>query len=121
MSAEEQPIPPGVTLVEAAQQAVAGFLAASPIDPLYGELDSIEVVHASTGPAPSDIVPGFELRWHQGDNRFGILTPIERLALQAGGLAGVPFYLHLALHEPHREAPGGTRLWFNDLPSGPYQ
>lgn len=90
------------------------------MDPPYGELDAIEVVHCCAGQEPSEMVPGVELRWHQGDNEFGILTPIDRLALQSGGLSGVPFYLHLALHEPHGEAPAGTRLWLNDLPSGPY-
>jgi hypothetical protein len=60
------------------------------------------------------------MQWHQGHREFGLLMPIERLAHQAGGLDGVPFYLREAVREPHDRSPQATRTWFTDLPSGPY-
>jgi hypothetical protein len=60
------------------------------------------------------------MRWRQGSNLYGLLMPLGRLVDQAGDIAQVPFYLQLAVDEPHAEAPDGTRLWFQDLPSGPY-
>jgi hypothetical protein len=60
------------------------------------------------------------MQWRQGDQEFGLLMPIERLAHQAAGLDSVPFYLRLAVDEPHNQSPQETRTWFTDLPSGPY-
>ena len=60
------------------------------------------------------------MQWRQGLKQFGLLMPIDRLAHQAGGLDSVPFYLGLAVDEPHDQPQEGTRTWFTDLPSGPY-
>jgi hypothetical protein len=46
--------------------------------------------------------------------------PIGRLAFQSGDLDAVPTYLALAIDEPHGPTDDGSRLWFFDLPSGPY-
>lgn len=115
-----QPIPRGVALIDAARQTVAAFIAAPPTESPFHEVEGVEVVQVSTGPWPSKDEPGVELRWRQGENRYGLLIPIERLARQSGGLDGAPFYLRLAVDEPHGPVPEGTRLWFSDLPSGPY-
>jgi uncharacterized protein YbjT (DUF2867 family) len=64
--------------------------------------------------------PGVLLTWHQGAAQFGVVIAIGRLAWQSAGLESVPFYLRLAVDEPHRPAPEGSRRWFLDLPSGPY-
>jgi hypothetical protein len=85
-----------------------------------GDLQSIEAVHVGRGWSASDVVPGIEMRWRQGSDLYGLLMPLERLVDEAGDLAQVPFYLRLAVDEPHGEVPEGTRLWFQDLPSGPY-
>jgi hypothetical protein len=72
--------------------------------------------------APPDLEPepGIRLTWRQPDGRFGLLMPIRRLAEQSGGLGSVPFYLRLAVDEPHGPTADGAVMWFSDLPSGPY-
>ncbi len=109
----------GVTQLEAARQAVALFLA-DPPDVLDAEIEGVEVIEIRSGQFPVTAVTGVALQWRQGRHEFGLLMPIERLADQAGGLDGVPFYLGLAVSEPHGGSSGGTRTWFTDLPSGPY-
>jgi hypothetical protein len=118
---DEPPIPRGLTLTDAAQQAVEGFRTSTAFQPSTGEVDSIGVVHVGGGQPPEDVAePGVEMTWHQGKHRFGLLMPITRLAAEAGGLGAVPFYLRVAIDEPHRPTADGTRRWFSDLPSGPY-
>jgi hypothetical protein len=122
---QEPALPSGVTQVDAARQAVAGFLAGPPDWPdelraSDAEVDQVEVVELRSGQAPVATAVGVALQWRQGSHLFGLLMPIERLARQAGGLEGVPFYLRLAVIEPHGGSSVGTRTWFTDLPSGPY-
>lgn len=105
------------TPAEAALEVVARSAAETPV---AGIVESINVIDVATGQWPLEIVTGIELRWRQGDNLFGLLIPIDRLEREAGELEAVPFYLRLAVEEPHGAAPNGVRLWFTDLPSGPY-
>lgn len=120
-SAEEEPspIPAGVSPLVAATQVVAALLADPPQAP-DTEIQRAEVVQLRSGQFPEVAVPGVVLEWRQAGNKFGLLMPIDRLARQAGDLDGVPFYLRLAVSEPHGESPEGARAWFTDLPSGPY-
>lgn len=115
---EESPIPPGVSRVEAARRVVAAFLA-DPPDTL-AEIEGVEVVELRSGEYASTATYGVVMQWRQGRQQFGLLMPIERLAQQSGGLHAVPFYLGVAVDEPHVDSPQETRLWFTDLPSGPY-
>lgn len=116
---DEAPIPQGLSRTQAARQAVAEFCADPPGDPGV-EVESVEVAGLRAGQFSRATVPGIALRWSQGDHRFGLLMPIERLVQQAGGLDGVAFYLRVAVNEPHEPPPAGSRSWFTDLPSGPY-
>ena len=117
---EASPIPSGVSHVEAARGVVADLLAHPPDDLDDAEIENVEVVELRSGHWPVTTTHGVAMQWRQGRREFGLLMPIERLALQAGGLGGVPFYLGLAVSEPHNQSPEGTRTWFTDLPSGPY-
>ncbi|MBV9952682.1 MAG: hypothetical protein JO291_12065 [Acidimicrobiia bacterium] len=105
---------------EAARQVVAEMQSPTATWPCHGQMEAIEAVHVGMGWSASEVVPGIEMRWRQGSNLYGLLMPLDRLVSQAGDLAGVPFYLRLAVDEPNGEVPNGTRLWFQDLPSGPY-
>jgi hypothetical protein len=116
---EESPIPPGVSQVEAARQVVAALLADLP-EADEAEIKGVEVVELRSGHWPTTTTHGVAMQWRQGRKQFGLLMPIERLARQAGGLDGVPFYLREAVREPHDESPEGAPTWFTDLPSGPY-
>lgn len=112
-------IPAGVSLLDAARQAVAGLREAAPWDPPNGVLDSVDVVHVC--PTPDGAwEPGVVMTWHQGENLFGLVIAIGRLARESGGLEAVPTYLMLAIDEPHGPTEDGSRLWFFDLPSGSY-
>ena len=85
-----------------------------------GELDDIVVVYIGEGQQMGqDPEPGLRMTWHQSDNHFGLLNSVRRLAEQAGGLDAFPFYLCLAIDEPHGPVPHACRLWFIDLPSAP--
>jgi hypothetical protein len=118
---EEPSIPAGMALTDAAQQAIDGFLASTALQPSMGEVDGVELVRVSDGQVSEHQgEPGVQLTWHQGEHRFGLLIPISRLAAESGGLDAVPFYLRLAIDEPHSPTPYGSRHWFSDLPSGPY-
>jgi hypothetical protein len=117
---EEPPNPPGISHAEAAARVVHALLADAPEDLDDAEIEGAEVVELRSGHWPVTITHGVAMQWRQGRKEFGLLMPIERLAHQAGGLDGVPFYLRVAVREPHEEAEGGTRSWFTDLPSGPY-
>jgi hypothetical protein len=116
---EESPIPPGVSQVEAARQVVAAFLAHPPDAP-FAEVERLAVIQLHGGNWPVSTTHGVAMQWRQGRQEFGLLMPIERLAYQAGGIDAVPFYLGLAVDEPHGESSDGTPTWFTDLPSGPY-
>src|SRR4051794_24424102 len=109
------PIPAGVTLAEAAHRAVSEFHASRPWVPSGGDLESIGVVYVNNPPEwrPE---PAIHMTWNQGVNLFGLLISIDRLAEQSGGLDGVPFYLRLAIDEPHGPTPDGSRMWFFNLP-----
>lgn len=114
-------MPSGMTLLDAARQAVAGFHASTAFQPSGGEVESIEVVWMSRGSAPNlEPEPGIRLTWRQSGNRFGLLMTIRRLAERSGGLDSVPFYLRLAVDEPHGSSADGAALWFSDLPSSPF-
>ncbi len=115
---EESPIPVGMSDMEAAHQAVRDFLA-RPADGFGDSFESIEVVEVRSV-EPEATSAGISLRWLQGDNKYGLLMPIGRLARQAGSLDGVAFYLRLAVDEPHESPPESARAWFADLPAGPY-
>jgi hypothetical protein len=117
---EESAIPPGVSHVEAARQVVAALLADPPEALDAAEIEGVEVVQLRSGQWPVTTTHGVAIQWRQGHQEFGLLMPIERLAHQAGGLDGVPFYLREAVREPYDQSPEGTRTWFTDLPSGPY-
>lgn len=94
---------------------------AQPNDPHGGDLEDIEVVHVLHGQDMDQArEPGILMTWHQGQNVFGLLTPMGRLIHQAGGVETVSVYLRLAIDEPHGATPNRSRLWFLDLPSGPY-
>lgn len=115
----------GLTELESARQAVAAFLADPPdwpdvADASDSQVEQVEVVELRSGQTPVATAAGIALQWRQGANLFGLLLPIERLAHQSGGLEAVPFYLRLAVSEPHGGSSGGARTWFTDLPSGPY-
>ncbi|MCU1675378.1 MAG: hypothetical protein JWM93_136 [Frankiales bacterium] len=60
------------------------------------------------------------MRWRQGPNQFGLLIAMSRLVRQAGDVSQLAPYLKLAVDEPHVPSPDGSRVWFFDLPSGPY-
>jgi hypothetical protein len=79
-----------------------------------GHLDEIEVIYVGEGSEP-----GLRMTWHQGADRFGLLNSVGRLAEQAGGLDALPFYLRLAIDEPHGPVPHASRQWFLALPSAP--
>jgi hypothetical protein len=113
------PIPLGMSQLEAARQVVAALLADPP--DTSAEIDGVEAVELRSGHPPSTTTHGVAMQWRQGSHEYGLLMPIERLAHQAGGLDSVPFYLGLAVDEPHNRSPQGTRTWFTDLPSGPYE
>lgn len=119
MVVSKPPIPADVTLLDAARQAVARLSERASWDPPGGVLDSVEVAHLCAKP-DADPVPGVVMTWHQGESRFGLAMPIGRLAFQSGDLDAVPTYLALAIDEPHGPTDDGSRLWFFDLPSGPY-
>jgi hypothetical protein len=86
-----------------------------------GDLEDIDVVYIGEGnQVGQDPEPGLRMTWHQESNRFGLLNSVRHLAEQAGGLDALPFYLWLAIDEPHGPVPDAGRLWFLDLPSGPY-
>ena len=78
-------------------------------------LESIEVVRLGEGQEP-----GLLMRWRQGPNPFGLLSSVRRLLEATGTEETMPFYLGLAIDEPHRPAPDGVRVWFTELPSGPH-
>jgi hypothetical protein len=122
--AEEPAIPKGVALVDAAQQVVREFLAEATGELWKDDLDTIDVVYVSNGQASergwSEPEPGVRMTWHQGANRFGLLISINRLAEESGDLGGVPFFLRVAIREPHGPTADGSRLWFLHLPSGTY-
>lgn len=107
--------------MDAARRAVEGFRSSRSSGRNAGEVESIEVVWVSRG-APPDLgpEPGVRLTWRQREGRFGLLMPIERLAEQSGSLEMVPFYLRLAVDEPHGAPDPETVMWFSNLPSGPY-
>ena len=107
--------------MDAARQAVDGFHSSRSSGRNGGEVESIEVVWVSRG-APPDLQPepGVRLSWRQRQGRFGLLMPIQRLAEQSGSLEMVPFYLRLAVDEPHGAPAPEAVMWFGDLPSGPY-
>lgn len=105
--------------VDAARQVVAAFIA-DPPETLDAEIEAVEVVRLRGGHWAETTTHGVAMQWRQGRQELGLLMPIERLAHQAGGLDAVPFYLALAVDEPHDPSPEGTRAWFTDLPSAPY-
>ena len=114
-------IPAGVSLTDAVRQALEGFHACTAFEPSNGEVDTIEPVFVGTGDPPDFVgEPGVLLTWHQSQARFGLVIGISRLAWQSAGLEAAPFYLRLAVDEPHAPSPDGSRRWFLDLPSGPY-
>ena len=119
----DQPlVPNGVTPLEAAGQVLERFLRVrdAELEP-GGIVESAEIAYIQEGQSPSDAVePGLLVRWRQRSDEFGLLVPITRLISQAGSLEGVPFYLGLAIDEPHEPAVEGFCHWFLDLPSGPY-
>ena len=97
------------------------FQASQPWESAGGEVEEIEVVHVAAGSHPdAPGEPGLSMTWHQDSDSYGLVMPIARLAAQAGDLDAVPFYLRLAIDEPHRSSPDGSRVWFFDLPAGPY-
>ena len=60
---------------------------AQPNDPHGGDLEDIEVVHVLHGQDMDQArEPGILMTWHQGQNVFGLLTPMGRLIHQAGGV-----------------------------------
>ena len=85
-----------------------------------GDLDGIEVVYIGEG---SEVgwagEPGLLMTWQQDGKRFGLLASLRRLAGQAGGLDALPFYLRLAIDEPHWPASNAGRHWFLELPTAP--
>jgi hypothetical protein len=89
-------------------------------DPSISDLDDIEVVYLGDAIEHIESEPGLRMTWHQGTNRFGLLGTVRRLAHQAGALDSLPFYLRLAIDEPHSPAPDGSRLWLPDLPFRAY-
>jgi hypothetical protein len=115
----EPPIPADVSLLDAARRAVTSLRELSPWDPPGGVLDTVEVAHVCRTP-DADRVPAVVMTWHQDENLFGLVMPIERLAFQSGDLDAVPTYLMVAIDEPHGPTEDGSRLWFLDLPSGPF-
>jgi hypothetical protein len=113
-------LPSGAISFDAAQEAVAGFYACTAFEPSSGEVASIEVVSMNDrSAANSEDEPGICLTWRQAENQFGLLMTLRRLAEQSGGLDSVPFYLRLAVDEPHGPTAGGAVRWFSDLPSSP--
>jgi hypothetical protein len=110
-------IPAELSLLDAAKRTVARVLDSATWDTPGGELDLIEVSHVCPTPH-SESVPGVLMTWHQDQNQFGLVMPIERLAEQAGAFESVPTYLMLTVDEPHGPTQDGSRLWFFDLPSG---
>lgn len=112
-------IPAGTSLLDAARQTVDRLRASTPWEPPGGVLDTVEIVHVCPTP-DAGWEPGVLMTWHQGENLFGLAIPIGRLAFQSGDLDAVPAYLMLAVDEPHGPTVDGSRLWFFDLPSGPY-
>jgi hypothetical protein len=96
---DESPLPRGVSQAEAARQVVAALLADPPESD--AEIEGVEEVQLRSGQWPVTTTHGVAMQWRQGGNEFGLLIPIERLARQAGGLDAVPFYLGLAVDEPH--------------------
>lgn len=88
-----------------------------------GHLENAEVVSiAESGQWRGDVLlPGVSMTWHQDDRPFGLLMSVQLLIDHGGGDVGsMAFYLRLAVDEPHAPAKDGGRLWFPDLPSGPY-
>lgn len=114
-------LPAGIDLRAAALVAVEAVRTAAPKDLTSGcELDDIEVVYIAEGyQIGQDPEPGLRMTWHQADAQFGLLNSVRRLAEQAGGLDALPFYLWLAIDEPHGPVPDARRLWFLYLPSAP--
>lgn len=108
-----------MSLLDAARQVVSRFRDRTPWDPCGGVLEDIEVVQVSPT-ADGHGGPGILMTWHQGENRFGLVIPVGRLAFQSGDLDAAPTYLMVALDEPHWPTEDGSRFWFFDLPSGPY-
>lgn len=107
----------------AVARTVVQEVRAEPDDPLDGDLDEVEVevVHVIEGQhmgQPGE--PGPRMTWHQGQNAFGFLIPLGRLIQEAGGVETIAVCLRLAIDEPHGPTPDQSRLWFTDLPSGPY-
>jgi hypothetical protein len=109
---------PAGTDLQAAAHVVAEAVRTASVT--GGDLDDIDVVYIGEGNhGGQDPEPGLRMTWHQEGNRFGLLNSVRHLAEQAGGLEALPFYLSLAIDEPHGPAPDADRLWFLDLPSGP--
>lgn len=103
----------------AAEAVVAAVRAQEPVG--HGELEGIDVVHVMVGQSVGqDPEPGIRMTWRQGDWAFGLLMPFSTVVEESGGIDSAAFYLRLAVDEPHGPTPDDSRLWFVDLPSGPY-
>ncbi|HTY72841.1 MAG TPA: hypothetical protein VMI11_10525 [Actinomycetes bacterium] len=76
----------------------------------HAVLESIEAVEL-------DDEPGICMTWRQGENAFGLLNSVRRLVELTGAAISLPFYLGLAIDEPHPGSLTGVRVWFIDLPS----
>ena len=115
-------LPPETDLLAVTQGVVDRLRTEGAWDSAGGDLERIDVVHVTVGQHVAHYSePGVCLRWTQGENKFGLVMPISRLALQAGGVEAIPFYLQLAIDEPHGATSDGSRWWFLNLPSGPYE
>jgi len=111
----------GTDLLEAARTVVDRMWTESPMSRSSERPETLEVVHISVGfDIGQDPEPGVCMTWTQGEQAFGLVMPISRLARQSGDLESVPFYLQLTVDEPHGRSPDGSRRWFLDLPSGVY-
>ena len=116
-----EPVPAGTDLQAAAAHVVETLRTRDATDEYSGDLESIEVVQVTVGQdLGQDPEPGLCMTWAQGERKFGLVMPIRRVAQQAGALDAAPFYLQLAVDEPHRGSADGSRRWFLDLPSGPF-
>ena len=101
-----------------AQQIVEKFLALEVFNPPNGLFEEIEVVWVKESTEPDGPpIPAICLTWSQGPNLFGLVSSIDRLAEQVGNVESIPFYLRLAIDEPHWPAPDGRRLWFTNHPT----
>lgn len=101
---------------EEARQAVLALSSDSRLQlPEDGDVEAEAVLLCSPGTSEAR-VPAISLRWRQAQHEFGLLMPLDRLVVQAGDLDGVPFYLALAVKEPHGGSTEPARTWFTDLP-----